>query len=465
MGFIEFCCRSGGNNLNAGTRKGSSTQPGVTADFTYDGSLSGDTFTVSSGDPSADGVAAYDYGHVSDDSQPGRIARVTSTTSTTIVLDANVTVTYNSGTYTKARIGGAWKGFNGSSAFPLGSTASRNVGYLSAAANTLPLRVNFKNDQTYSITTGITGFGIGGTTFQGYSSAYGDGGRATIDGGGNSIVLLTGGSANKHEHFIYTNNGTSNTIGVAGGGADFIGCVIHGIGGSGYYGGTGRLLFSEVYDCNKSNTAKNSGAVRNGTIIGCVVHHSQTGSNCHGATIDSGSSMMLINSVFAHNAGCGLYTEGTGRSFILGCDFFNNSSHGIDHQGVTSSSYSSIIANSNIFKNGAYGVRGTEWGNGNIVLLNNGFGTGTQANTSGNTYGNNVINTDPLLYPSGEHPWRDPDNGDFSIVHPLAKGSGFGEFLQTYPGYSGTTGHPDIGAAPHQQAAIAAMLVNAGLVR
>lgn len=83
MGYTEFCCRSGGSNLNAGTRKGDSTVPGTAADFTYaSGSWVSGTgvFTPASGNPQSDGVAVGDFVSIYDQNNSLRTTGVANST-------------------------------------------------------------------------------------------------------------------------------------------------------------------------------------------------------------------------------------------------------------------------------------------------------------------------------------------------------------------------------------------------
>jgi hypothetical protein len=196
MPFTEMCCRAGGSNLNAGTRKGDSTEPGTTATFTYaagDWVASTGVFTVASGDPVADGVEVGDFASVfaTGSTVTGFVGRVTARTSTTIT----VSLTAKSGTAPtdgtgnrELRIGGAWAGPNGSVGWPLNS----DLFALTNESNH-PCRVNLKNDQNYDITAGITVSSNGKRVFKGYSTSYDDSGKSTIRGPatGASFTLIT----------------------------------------------------------------------------------------------------------------------------------------------------------------------------------------------------------------------------------------------------------------------------------
>jgi len=172
MAFTEFCCRSGGSNLNAGTRTGNSTEPGVAADLTYASgtwvSATG-VFTPASGDPSAEGVAVGDFASVYADGATVTtlVGRVTAVSSTTITVSTTAkTGTTTDGTSNRTlKIGGAWQGPNAADWFPISfiSETLKNV------AGYAP-RINLKNDATYSVTAAGT---VSNPRFdvQGYTTA------------------------------------------------------------------------------------------------------------------------------------------------------------------------------------------------------------------------------------------------------------------------------------------------------
>src|SRR3990167_7616154 len=220
MSFTNFCFRSGFSNLNAGTLTGNTTEPGTAASFTY---ASGNwvqatgVFTVASGDPASDGVAVGDFASVYADGSTvtGFVGRITARDATTITVSSTAISgtkpTDGTGDRT-LKVGGAWLGPNAASGFPFNFIAEACT---NAADN--PVRVNFKNDATYSITAAMTHTLIGPTFFQGYTTAYGDLGRATIDGGtaGASYVLLTFSGSGTAMCFgldlIFQNNGATGS--------------------------------------------------------------------------------------------------------------------------------------------------------------------------------------------------------------------------------------------------------------
>lgn len=454
MAFTEFCCKSGGSNLNAGTRTGNSTEPGTSADFTYASgtwvSATG-VFTVASGDPSADEVAVGDFASVYADgaSVTTLIGRVTARTSTTIT----VSMTAKAGTTTDGtsnrtlKIGGAWQGPNNASGFP----STLLLSSLTNTSSHIP-RVNYKNDQTYSISAGIADAST--AAFQGYASTYGDGGRATIQGqaGASFILWSTSGSNTRRwiaDLIFDAENFTSgSSIGITVAQGNAYRCVVKGARGSGYVISTWAMFDEcEAYNCNRNNSTLSGGfAVSNG-LTGifnrCISHHN-AGSNTDGFwTYGLSSVACFTNCIAWANGKRGFSNDGGSNNSLtmfVNCDAYNNVSHGIGAAAL--SSLVTSIINCNLIKNGGYGISGI-----NSIVQNCGFGSGTQANTSGTTV-STALETGSVTYASDVTPWTDPANGNFSIALAAAKAAGRGAFTQTQGGYSfGTVGYPDIGAA------------------
>jgi len=447
MAFTEFCCRSGGSNLNAGTRTGSSTEPGVAADLTYASgtwvSATG-VFTVASGDPSADGVAVGDFASVYADSATVTtlVGRVTARTTTTITVSTTAkTGTTTDGAISRTlKIGGAWAGPSGTSGFPLT--------FLSAAATNsaadLP-RINLKNNATYSVTASVAPSTTqNGLTMQGYTTSYGDGGRFTLDGGTsgasynlfapatNRLTVMDG---------IFQNNGATGAAhGVAPStNVMFFRCVVHDVRGIGFF--TGRAIECEAYACNQSNTSGYGGYYSMAYAERCIAHDN-TGSNTRGF---ANANLVLVRCIADTNGSHGFELSASGH--MTGCDAYNNGGDGIN---VTGSSSEVSIINSNVVKNAAYGINAAS-GSPCGVIVNCGFGSGTQANTSGATNGTGTMTViGSVTYASDVTPWTDPANGDFRISLAAAKAAGRGSFTQTAASYAGAIGYPDIGAAQSQ---------------
>lgn len=464
MAYTEFCCRSGGSNLNAGTRTGNSTEPGVSASFTYaSGSWVSATgvFTVASGNPSADGVAVGDFASVYADgaSVTTLIGRVTAVSSTTITvsLAAKAGTTTDGTSNRTLKIGGAWQGPNGSSGFPFGFVLNT----LTNATGERP-RVNFKNDATYAITAAITHNVVNGDyiTFRGYTSSYADGGRFKIDGGttGASYTLLTVGGAAQWvliEDMELCNNGATGSADGATLNAQLNRVVCHDVRGSGLVCGSNSAIWEEceAYACNQSNTASKGGFAYGGTMnafVRCIAHDN-TGSNTRGFFIN-GTVQSMQNCIADSNGSHGIEIAGTTATqiHVSGCDCYNNGGDGL--RITTAGALHVQIANCNFVKNSAWGLN-LSGGNRHGHIWNSGFGTGTQANASGTVSyptlwmgeASGLVN-----YAADTLPWADAPNGDFRISLAAAKAAGRGSFLQTQSGHAGTVGYPDIGAGQSQ---------------
>lgn len=455
MSFTEFCCRSGGSNLNAGTRTGSSTEPGTSADLTYaSGTWVAGTgvFTVASGDPVADGLAVGDFASVYADgsSVTGFVGRVTARTSTTITvsLSSKMGTAPADGTSNRTvKIGGAWQGPNGTSGFPfnINTAALKN-----AAADTC--RINLKNHATYSVTANITdGGSTTATAFEGYTTAYGDGGRATIAGPstGSAFVLFQCGSVScTYKGFIFDSNGaTGSSDLVSASGGTWISCVAKNGRGNGFIStGVAQFHECESFANNASNTANKGGFACSGTLarFSRCISHDNTGSNTRGFYYGGGY-VSYKHCIADTNGQDGFNLGGNlGLFSMVGCDSYNNTGNGLT---ITSSTCGIWVDSCNFVKNGGYGISASGTGQTGCIT-NCGFGAGTQANTNGTTTG--LVGL-PLLgsvnYASNVTPWTDPANGDFRISLAAAQAAGRGTFTQTASSYSGTVGYPDIGAA------------------
>ena len=463
MAFTNFCIRSGGDRLNAGTRTGDTTVPGTAADFTY---ASGNwdsttrTFTVASGNPSTDGVAAGDWVSIyaNGSTATGYIARVTSVTSTTIVTDATALMGTPpaSGTGTRTcKVGGAWPHMTTSTQFPF------TIGSIATAKNSAgnPLRINIKNDATTQINS-FASTNMSNGQIEGFSSSYGDGGRATFtmpSGTTQTLMSVSSGSTPfvVKNLILDGNNATSGTSAVVqlngGAGVVFIGCVIRNaraIGFTAASGGTALLLGCEFYGNNRSNTA-NAPALNISTgtnvVVNQCIFHDNTGSNTDGILNAGTSGLVFIqNSIFDTNGRNGVRSTISSSVFIRGCDFYNNTSDGVFYQ----TAGNVLIVDSNFVLNGGWGINSNS--NPQGCIINCAFGSGTKANTSG-TIASTVTLQEmgTVTLPSDTEPWVDAANGDFRPAIASVKGTGYGTWTQTASSYSGTVSYPDIGAAQH----------------
>ena len=320
---------------------------------------------------------------------------------------------------------------------------------VNVAGNTT--RVNLKNDQTYSITAAISINTGDVEAIWGYTSSYGDGGRAIIDGGtsGASYVLLTFGASAPPVivHSIeFRNNGatgSANGVTVSSNGVMFYRCVFHDVRGNGVLDSLrASFIECEAYACNQSNSASLAGfnsSVSSITLIRCIAHDN-SGSNTSGARFQTGG--VAINCVFESNGAFGLNcTSSSAPALISGCDFYSNTDDGL----FVTTNRLTYVENSNFFNNGGWGIGASAAGTNEGLIYNCMFGSGTMENTSGTIEGGDDHGS--LTFTANETPWADPDNGDFRITSALVANAGRGTFLETASSYSGTEAFPCIGAA------------------
>lgn len=444
MAFTEFCCRSGGSNLNAGTRTGNSTEPGTAASLTYASgtwvSATG-VFTVASGDPSADGVAVGDFASVYADGATVTtlVGRVTARTTTTIT----VSTTAKSGTTTDGtsnrtlKIGGAWLGPNAAVGFPLTFVTSALV---NAASDTT--RINLKNDQTYSISAAITVANAGPFAISGFTTTYGDTGRATFTvpvGASFSPVTFSGANLIVSQLIVNASNftsGANHNILISGAAVLVERCVSVGGRANGFNTGISTVRLNECeaygYAVNAYGFDMNNG----GTAVRCIAHDGAA-SSLGGFRLGGGT--VLANCISDTCPGSGFVHGLTSGCTLINCVAYNCTSHGLS---VASTGL--VYAENCIFVgNGAYGINNSSTTP--VQARNCGFVSNTSGTTNGpaDTY-------DTVSISSG--PFTDPANGDFRLnstsgAGAAAKAAGRGTLTQTASSYAGTVGYPDLGAA------------------
>lgn len=431
MAFTEFACDSvNGSNVNAGDLASN----GVVTSTNGAWSTITNIFTATSGTPFS-GVSVGDFCALMADG--GTIAvyisRVTAIGGggLTLTLSSTAksgTAPTTSATAITATTGGAWKGPNGSSGFPL-TFASNNM--TNAAGDNV--RINMKNNGTYSVTASISPTTTQNfITIQGYTSTYGDLGQAAIDGGttGASYQLFNPvtNELNAIDVIFGHNGSTGSAHGVVpSANCMFTRCVFHDFKGIGLFGGA-LACQCEAYS-NGTNSGFNS-------VMSCVrcYSHGNTGG---GFVMGSGTMSHCIadgNTTFGFQVGS--------NGMLLGCDAYNNGTDGIQ----CSAAGCVVIENCNLLLNGAYGINGnsqTVVG----IIRNCGFGSGSKANTSGQTHLlAGIQSVGSVTYASGVTPWNAPTTGDFSIILAAAIAAGIGAFTETGASKTGTVAHPDIGA-------------------
>ncbi len=465
MAFTEFYMQSGGNNVNAG-----STNNNTAAYTSTNGNWSTITnlFTPTDGSTPASSVSVGDYASVYIDAATtavyiGRVTAVAAGANGAITVSATVkygTAPTTSATTRSIKVGGAWGGPSGAATFPFGLSGS--IGALLPSSSSNAVRVNVKNDQTYTMTAGVNFGSLGAATLQGYTTSVGDLGRSIFTSNITSATnfTLTGSNDQCFIDLIFANTGGSgaNHCFSTGTTATFLRCVFHGARGSGLISAGGAIpLFAiecEAYACNASNTANDAGFANVGGMmmcINCYSHDHTGGTNCHGfSTISTVGTLTMMNCISESNAGCGVAwgggISGSSQGFIsVNCDYYNNTVDGIKFTNTTAGGFS-FMANNNFVKNAGKGINitlGSQAG----VIYNNGRGSGTQANGSSDALGSIVDTSTDITYGSGLTPWNAPTTGNFSITLTTANFAGRQSFTETDGTNSGTAGHPDIGSA------------------
>lgn len=451
MAFTEFYCNSStGSNLNGGS--GTGTVKYTSTNGNWDGTS---TFTPAD-TQLASLIAVGDFASVYIDGATVGvyIARVVTINQsggniTSVVLSTTAkagSAPTSNATARTIKVGGAFQGPNAASWFPF-TLASYGNTNTDAAAD----KVRSNMTGTFSMTASTASFSAS-HVIQGYTSSAGDGGQAIIDGGTSTATLVTdiGVGGVTFVDIIWTTSfGSANgTLFTTTRIANFFRCVFH---GARAYAlnltSSSNCVECEFYDNNKSNTSAQAAVISGGNdlFLRCVFHDN-AGSNTSGINISAGA-VSLQNCIFDTNGQFGVnITLGSSNGIFLiaNCDFYNNGSDGLK---IASGTIDPVwIENSNFIKNVGAGIN-----NASIILTNgfaynNGYGAGTQANGSADTVGVIAV-SGSVTYASNVTPWADPANGDFRITLAAARGTGKAAFPETAPGYTGTIGHPDIGAA------------------
>jgi hypothetical protein len=455
MPFTEFCCRASGNNLNAGSLDGGSTVTPTAAAVTYTGGdwTSGtDIYVAPVGADMTEAVVGrfaslYHDGDTSPTTNQYLVARITNVNAGTRSITLSTTARALLGTEVATgtgnrslRIGGAWLGPSGADNWPFSMATTDALTNSSGDAT----RLNLMNDQTYSITATLSLGTSEINLVRGFASAYGDGGRAVIDGGtaGASFDLIDVGATAADvqlEDLELRNNGATGSapgLDINSATATCRRVVIHDVRGNGF-DGAASYLECEAYNCNQSNTATSGGFVMTGGFALRCVSHDNAGSNSRGFRASGGAA--LVECIADGNTSIGINLAGP--AVVLRCDCYNNGGAGID----CPSALPVVLDSCNLIDNGGFGIAGNATGS-MAQAYNCGFGSGTAANASGTT-SNVPTEVGSVTYAADVTPWVDPANGDFRINLAAAKGGGRGAFLQTAPSYTGTVAYPDIGAA------------------
>jgi len=473
--YTEFYCDfTNGDNLNSG----STTNAAATISYTSKVVASGwdsttGIFTVATGNPASAGIPLNEWASVyvtAGATIATFIARITATNGTTIT----VSLTAKSGTApatdslgaTTIRVGGVWKGPNGTVNFPFNFVTATQTNLNSGVAQGLAPRVNLKATATYSVTANIFSSKAGPIVWQGMTAwgIPGDLGKATIDCptvGASVSLLSSSGANNDYRDLILSNSGatsgTSDGITCNGNEVTFTRCVVHDVRRSGFVlsGSSVTLVECETYFCNGSNTSNKGGfeIVANSTYLWRCIAHDAIGNVNSGFQIQAAAA--LVGCVADTCGQHGYNVVSAAGTVLSNCDAYNNVGSGIDLS--ASSATPIVVENCNLLKNGAWGINSSGSAIRNGLITNCGFGSGIQTNTLGNinlTVMGAILITGTVSYPTDVTPWVDPANGDFRINLPQAQAVGRGAFTQTQASYTGAIAYPDVGAGQHRPAVL-----------
>ncbi len=476
MSYTEFTCRAGGNNLNAGTFSGI-TEEGVNpllifTSGTWLNSIRRFTVPVASGDPRTLGVTTgcfvSIYSNTPHITGAGIIGQVSGITATDISLHASYwagnsgnAIVPSGANATTMRVGGAWQGPNGRDMFPFGTvslSALRMAAYQGVGIGQCWPRINFKNDQIYTMATGIN-HAPGDINWQGYSGTFGDFGRATFQfattsGNFNSINFV-GGNNYIADINIYNNGsvGTANYLLQGPAVAERI--IATGSRAFAFGAGANISLFIDCIAMNNNTTntasvgAFNS-AINGTTYLRCVaINNNRVGFlssrqcsllNCISAfnteqgalfTLGAAGYNTIQNCTFYRNGRDAIRANATNANavsylYIQSCDFIHNSGHAAIVSGASRPHvlfvYNCLVA-TGTFGNTKYPVHP---GTGLASVKYDGFGMSTYP-----------LNIQPYAYPSG---------GNFTQLSPLARNSGYCTFLEASPRFTGTIAYDNVGA-------------------
>lgn len=466
MAFTEFYCNpSTGDNRNSGSDAGTSVYTSTNGNW----NTSTQVFTPTDGTNPATASPGVTVGQFAsiylDGANPttaiGRVISVVNATNGAITLSN----TAKAGTYPTTlttgrtiKVGGCWKGPNGANPFPFSVAAGLSTLANATNASGDRVRVNMKNNASYSISANIACNNFSPAYVQGYSSSVGDLGKATIDGSTNAITLLTTSVTNSaFLDLIFVSSATTGTgdgVNVASGlGCAFIRCIAHGHRRGGFVGGPSTSFIEcESYSNNASNTPAFGGfQTAGGLCLRCYSHDNSAGNLCDGFSDTNASSQgstIWLYCISESNGHYGFSITGGTATFLMGnCDIYNNTSDGLHISGSVSDLIK--IENCNFLKNGGWGINNTNTTNPNITIDNTGYGTGTQANSSGDLTGT-AIENGKITYASGVTPWTAPSTGDFRINLAAADFAGRGAFTQTGNSKTGSVSYPDVGSCQHK---------------
>lgn len=466
MPFNEFCIRSTGNNMNAGTLDGSSTEVSSTPVVTYtNGGWNSGTlvYTVPAGPSMSEAIVgrwaslSFDGDSVPTTNQylVGRIFAV-NTSTREITIDwsrraflGSIPLTSSSGR--TLRIGGAWYGPNGTDIFPMNLSSINTLTTLSFRQP----RFNFKNDRTYSVTT-TWDISSSGYTVEGYQNTYSDGELVTFSGltSGASYVLMNITSNPKFRHCIFENNGstgTSTLITCNSMSTHFDRCIFRNSCGAGF---SNRGVLSECVatNCMINNPANSGAFVLNLCCyaINCIAYNNLGTSSTSGGFMTENTTT-LDRCISFNNSGHGFYFRTSSGGFVKTNHCVAYSNGGTGFQASDGSNFFHLIYNCLSAKNGGWGFNFVNMQQ--IYLYNPVVGSGSEANTSGAINVNTSVSSTYELYgslitlPANQHPFVNPSARNFSLANNAAASLIRSAGWSLFPPNELTTSSPAIGAS------------------
>ncbi|MFZ5831455.1 MAG: right-handed parallel beta-helix repeat-containing protein, partial [Planctomycetota bacterium] len=262
----------------------------------------------------------------------------------------------------------------------------------------------------------------------------GDGGIATLDWQGNGVQAmnlgLTSATLFEINGFRFKDNGNSTTsyLVVSTGGGTFKRCKFQDAAATAVY-----AVYANFEECEAENWGRRTGWQYGffpyyGSMRDCYAHDAAPGCSAPAYVGNRGLHLGCIAARAEYGFGGGQW----GITYV-NCDAYDCHHSGWFLDGGTTTKH---LINCNAVNCGSFGFRvynaSAQARLHNCGSYGNGLGRITEAPC--------VEDINPIAY--SRMPYRDPDNGDFTLVTPEAIGQGYQAFLDP----SIVTGYPDVGA-------------------
>ncbi|MFZ5832448.1 MAG: hypothetical protein ACOY3P_20365 [Planctomycetota bacterium] len=417
MALTEFYCDPvDGSNLNAGSTTGNPLATYASGSWV----AATGVFTVASGNPQSDGVAAGMFASVyPDGTTPATVfvGRVTAVDTTTITVSLTVKMgtAPTDGTSNRTlKVGGAWKGPNGTDTFPAGLFPDT----LTNAAGDYN-RLNLKNNAVCYPTVQVTWTRTDGKLLhiEGYATTPGDGGIAVIDAGGGAFTpWYTAGWSNQlsSTNYLHVRNNTGNyPLIYWGSQGAFYRCKASEAGQYGF-----STTYQSLMECTAENVGKSVFGGGFSASYGSVFNF--TTKNPIGSA-GIGGYVGYPSVIGRCSSYGGLHGFTCGRGGIIeGCSVYRPSQRGFY---MESTAVGAVIQNCIAEKCGYYAYSQIAGAHGRIVNCAHydctRLGTGSAALAA-------VVDIDPITLTRS--PFRDPENLDFTPVTSECIGAGYTQY-------------------------------------